>query len=77
MKTVSASDANRKFSQLLRDVGHGEVITVLSRGKPVAVISPARANTDLRESARRRLIERLKRQKVTGRREWSRQDLYE
>ena len=77
MKTVSASDANRKFSQLLRDVDHGEVITVLSRGKPVAIISPAKANTDLRESARRRLIERLKRQKVTGRREWSRQDHYE
>ena len=40
MKTISAGDANRHFSNLLRDVATGEVITVLSRGKPVATISP-------------------------------------
>jgi prevent-host-death family protein len=42
MKNVSAGDANRHFSSLLRDVATGQVVTVLSRGKPVATISPPR-----------------------------------
>ena len=40
MKTISASDAHRHFSNVLRDVATGEVITVVSRGKPFATISP-------------------------------------
>jgi len=43
MKTISAGDANRHFSNLLREVATGEVITVFLRGKPVATIAPARS----------------------------------
>ena len=43
MKTISAGDANRHFSNLLHELATGEVITVLSHGKPVATISPARS----------------------------------
>jgi antitoxin (DNA-binding transcriptional repressor) of toxin-antitoxin stability system len=31
MKTVTATNANRHFSSVLRDVAGGEVVTVLSR----------------------------------------------
>ena len=77
MKTISAGDANRHFSNLLRDVATGKVITVLSRGKPVATISPARSGGSQRESAKRNLLERLRHQKASGTRNWTRDELYE
>lgn len=36
--TVSAADANRRFSELLRTVKKGGSIIVTSHGKPVAKI---------------------------------------
>ena len=77
MKTISAGDANRHFSNLLRDVATGEVITVLSRGKPVATISPAYSGCSEREAAKLDLLGRLRQQKSSGTRNWSRDDLYE
>jgi prevent-host-death family protein len=40
---ISAAEANRNFSKLLRDVQDGAVITITSRGKPVAVMSAVNA----------------------------------
>ena len=77
MKSISASDANRHFSKLLREVAAGEVVTVLSRGKPVATISPARSGGSERESAQRDLLRRLRQQKASGARNWARAELYE
>ena len=77
MKTISASDANRHFSHVLRDVANGEVVTVLSRGKPVATISPVRSGGSGRESAKRQLLGRLRQQKASGLRQWTRDELYE
>jgi len=77
MKTISASDANRHFSSLLRDVATGEVITVLSRGKPVATIAPARPGGSEREAVKRNLLARLRQQKPSGARNWTRDELYE
>lgn len=61
MKTVSAATANRPFSSLLREVSSGEVVTVLSRGKPVATMAPVRRTNPGRAAARRALLERLER----------------
>jgi trigger factor len=58
MKTISAADANRHFSGVLRDVASGEVVTVLSRGKAVATIGPAAADSGQREMARQDLMQR-------------------
>ena len=78
MKTVSAADANRHFSSLLRDVRSGESVTVLSRGKPVAVIAPVVHNRNgQRQAAKSHLMERLRSQQVQGERTWKREDLYE
>jgi len=77
MKTVSAGDANRHFSGMLRDVAMGEVITILSRGKPVATIAPARPEINQRQSAKRTLLERLRQQTAQGERNWTRDELYE
>ncbi|MBW2022764.1 MAG: type II toxin-antitoxin system prevent-host-death family antitoxin, partial [Deltaproteobacteria bacterium] len=67
----------RNFSKLLRAISHGETITVVSRGKPIATISPARRDVALQGMAKRRLIERLRKQKPIGPRKWTREGLYE
>ena len=77
MKTVTASDANRQFSSVLREVAHGAIITVTSRGKPVVTISPAKAANTQRDVAKMTLLKRLSKQATTGTRNWKRDDLYE
>jgi prevent-host-death family protein len=77
MKTISAADANRHFSRVLREVSRGEQITVVSRGRPVATIAPVREIAAERRSARRMLLERLRNQPVTGARCWTRDELYD
>lgn len=77
MATVSASDANRNFSALLRDVAQGRSYTVLSRGKPVATLGPVQDDAKARKAARKTLLARLHAQPATGTRGWSRDELYE
>ena len=77
MKTISAADANRHFSNLLRNVATGEVVTVVSRGKPVAVISAANQQDAFKLQAHKSLVARLKSQPATGARNWTRDELYE
>lgn len=78
MKSVSAAEANRHFSSLLREVSRGARITVTSRGRPVATIS-AVDHVERRErvAAKRALLSRLRATPPTGARTWSRAELYE
>ena len=77
MSTVTATEANRSFSRLLGQVMGGETVTILSRGRPVAVISPVDVALARREQAKAALLERLNAQRVSGDlRDWSRDDLY-
>ena len=39
-QTISAADANRRFSELLRTVRAGKTVVVTSHGKPVAQLIP-------------------------------------
>ncbi len=77
MRTVTAADANRQFSSVLREVSQGETFTVVSRGRPVATIAPASADHAQRRAAKARLLLRLRAQGRTGARDWSRNELYE
>ena len=77
MKSISAAEANRHFSSLLREVSRGARITVTSRGMPVATISAAdQVERRERVAARRALLSRLRATPATGARNWSREDLY-
>ena len=76
-KTVSATDANRKFSQLLQGVRRGRSYVVTSHGKPIAKISPVDANEKLAVNAREALLNRLRRQSVVKADRWTRDELYE
>lgn len=77
MKTIKASDANRGFSGVLRDVARGARYTIISRGRPVAVIEPVAADRGQRHHARTALLTRLRRQDGSGGRTWSRSELYD
>ena len=75
---VSASEANRSFSSLLRQVAQGKRFTVLSHGRPVATLAPAEEITTFRSAARRALLTRLNSQPASGEpRSWRRDDLYD
>ncbi len=73
MQTVTASGASRRFSSLLAS---GEAITVLSRGKAVATIGPARSPSGRREAAKLALLERLRQQQIACAHHRARDDLY-
>jgi prevent-host-death family protein len=76
-KVVSAADANRKFSQLLKNVRRGRSYVVTSRGEPIAKISPFGEVGKIEASARATLLVRLRRQSVTKAVRWTRDGLYE
>jgi len=76
MKTITASNANRGFSNLLREIGKGEEIMILSRGKPVAKITSVNSEVLQKKAMKNLLLYRLKAQDVTGSRNWTRDELY-
>lgn len=77
MIVVNAADANRSFSKLLRQVAKGESVTVLSHGRPVATLSPARNQSREKHQSRTALLKRLSLEPVTDQqRTWTRDELY-
>jgi prevent-host-death family protein len=76
-RTVSAADANRRFSELLRTVKKGRSVVVTSHGKPVAKISPVVEDDLAAEGARSALFTRLRRERVVNASRWTRDELYD
>jgi prevent-host-death family protein len=75
-KAVSAADANRKFSKLLRTIKEGHSYVVTSHGKAVAKIIPIEKSDAARPGARSVLLKRLRSGPVVTIGRWSREDLY-
>jgi prevent-host-death family protein len=76
-ETISAADANRKFSQLLRGVREGRSYVVTSHGRPVARLVPAETDRDQVTRARTALLTRLEQQPVVHVGRWTRDELYD
>ena len=76
-EAVSAADANRKFSLILRGVRDGHSSVVTSHGRPVARIVPADRRESVVPGARAALLSRLERQPVVNAGRWTRDELYE
>lgn len=74
-RAISASEANQRFSELLRDVAEGESFTVTSRGRPVARVVPV--DRDGNTEKVKALLDRLGRRPMRYAGDWSRADLYE
>lgn len=75
--SISAANANREFSALLRKVRRGEEYVVTSHGRPVARIVPVAAGARIAAAARQALLARLRDAPVRSVGRWSRDELYE
>lgn len=75
--TVSAADANRDFSKLLRDVRNGNSVVITNHGKPVAKIIPFEAGDPVRAAARKILLARLRSQPAIDIGPWTREELHD
>jgi len=76
-KAVSAADANRRFSELLRTVKKGQSVIVTSHGKPVAKITPVAEDEREAEGARSVLFARLRKERAVNAGRWTRDELYD
>jgi prevent-host-death family protein len=76
-QTVSAADANRRFSELLRTVKKGRSVVVTSHGKPVAKITPVVEDERVAEGARSALFARLRKGRAVNVGRWTRDELYD
>ena len=76
-KPVSAADANRRFSELLRRVKSGRSVVVTSHGRPVAKITPVVEDQRAAEGARSVLLARLRTERVVDAGRWRRDGLYD
>jgi prevent-host-death family protein len=74
-KMVSAAEANRKFSELLRQVKSGQSYVVTSHGRPVARIEPMKERRNGRAKAA--LLAHLRAQPVQDIGRWTRDELYD
>lgn len=77
MKIVTATEANRHFSEFLKEASEGEEIRIESRGKLVAELTPIRKADRSQLAARSLLFERLSSNKPIVIGEWTREELYD
>jgi len=78
VKFISAAEANRQFSRLLRGVREERATyLVTSHGKAVAKIVPVGAADAARTRAREDLLQRLHRRRPARAKRWTRDQLYE
>jgi prevent-host-death family protein len=76
-ETISAAEANRSFSKLLRATREGHSYVVTAHGKPVARIVPAADRDLVTGKAKEALLARLEAQPIVDIGHWTREDLYE
>jgi prevent-host-death family protein len=74
-RAISASEANQRFSEMLREVAEGESFTVTSRGRPVARVVPV--DREGQKQSVKDLLDRLSRLPIRYSGHWTRADLYE
>lgn len=78
METISAAEADRGFSRILRDVRQGQSFVVTLHGVPIAKIVPAERSDAVADVAKEALLAHLRAQPiiVLGQR-WKRDELYD
>ena len=78
-RDIPATEANRDFSRLLREVQKGESFTVTSHGRPVARIVPVAEAVEqaaARREAVARLLDRLRAQPALNLGRTTRDEIY-
>ncbi|HEY8670744.1 MAG TPA: type II toxin-antitoxin system prevent-host-death family antitoxin [Terriglobales bacterium] len=76
-KIITASEANREFSKMLREVGNSGVsYTITVHGTPVADLIP-RVDKERMEKAKQQLLRRLRKQRPLNSGPFSRDEAYD
>jgi prevent-host-death family protein len=75
--SITAANANREFSAMLRNVRNGTTYVVTSHGRPVARVVPFTEGAAVGQRARKTLFARLAKAAVTDVGSWTRDELYE
>jgi prevent-host-death family protein len=73
-RTISLSEANRRFPEFLREVSEGESFTVVSHGRAIARILPVAKVQE--RFAVERLLNFLESCPIRQSGDWTRTDLY-
>jgi prevent-host-death family protein len=76
-KAISAADANRRFSEVLRTIKKGRSVIVTSHGKPIARITPFAEDQRGFGKARSALFTRLRKERAVDAGRWTREELYD
>lgn len=76
-ETITATEANREFSRILREVSDGQTYIVTSHGRPVARIVPIDDDRAQRDAAWEALFARLENQPIRKIGPWTRDELYD
>lgn len=76
-ETITAAEANRRFSKLLRAVRDGRSYVITTHGRPVARLAPVPARDPTAAKAKEMLLARLAAQPVIDIGPWTRDELYE
>jgi prevent-host-death family protein len=76
-RAISATEANQRFSEMLREVQSGASFTVTSRGKPVARLVPFDDEQRQRRKHADALLDLLREQPFEVIGPWKREDLYD
>lgn len=74
---ISASDANRNFSRLLREVRDGHSYVITNHGVPVAKVTPLDRDLQSRRNQRDAYMAELRARPVQNLPRWSREQLYD
>lgn len=77
MKKISSIDAKQNFYALLDQVAKGERVVITSDGKPVAYMRAFNRSPCPGESAKARLLLRLRSQTGAAQQLWTRSEIYD
>lgn len=75
-RAITASDANQRFSEMLRAVQSGDTFVVTSRGRPVAKVTPVDGPIDQKQKVAE-LLDFVRTLPIRHAGDWRREDLYE
>jgi len=74
---ITAAEANRKFSEMLRKVRDGQTVVVTVHGKPAAKLVAFTGDAGAAGDAHRSLVARLSGQLTVNAGRWTRASLYQ
>lgn len=76
-RVITATEANQRFSEILRQVAGGESFTVTSRGQPIARVTPVRDSKEEIVRRQAELVAYLRGKEPFIVKPWKREDLYD